>query len=204
MKPGQMAGWFDSPIESFKAAVNDALAQWSGALADLDTAYAEFNVNRDFAHEDADLSPRWNDLDGKVAVVEGTIQSVGNAITSIQDFFKSIGSAVGSAVGLSGMGLLPVVPWALVGLVTAGVAAIYVLVNALRQFNVDVTNKRIAEKNIELVSQGLDPLPYMGAAEAGTGGGLFAGLPETAKWIAYAAIAYFAYELLKGNRRGHA
>jgi hypothetical protein len=194
-----MNGWLDSPIESFKAAYASAVAKWNAALSDLDAAYTEFLTHEAEVQDDPEMSARYDDLSGKVNLLQSTIQNVSGAITSVQDFFKSIGSAVGMS-GAPGLGLIPAIPWALVGLVTAGIAGVYVVVNALRGFNLDATNKGIAKTNLQLASEGKPMIPYV----TGSGSGLFDGLSETAKYVAYGLAAWIAYQLIKDSNRGNA
>jgi hypothetical protein len=195
-----MDGWFDSPVESFKASWNDAIGQWQAALAALDAAYSEFLANQEFASEDTDLSPRWLDLADKVAMLQATVDGVGGAIASARNFFTGIGNAVGLSGKRSGLGLLPVIPWALVGLVSAAVAGVYVVVNSLRQFNIDVTNKKIAEQNILNSQQGKPLIPLISVSDSS--GGVFSGVSDTAKWITYGVIGYMLLKFLEGNSRG--
>lgn len=194
-----LAGWFDSPIETFKAKYNEVIAKWNDALAALDAERTDFYANQDFAQSDPDLGPQWSALDGKLSMLQSTIDNVSGAATSIVNFLRSVTDGLGiTSAGVSGLGILPAIPWALVGLVAAGSAAVWALAHEVRLFNLDATNKRLAIENIARSQQGLPPLDLV--ADSSSSGGIFAGLSDVAKWATYAAIAFALLKLLEGKR----
>lgn len=199
-----MNGWFDSPIESFKQMYQDAVDKWNAALEALDAAHTEFVANYEYASGDPDLFGQWSSIDNKVGILQGTIDTVKSAMSSVGSFFSSVGSAVGLTpqATMNGLGFLPAVPWALVGVIAASSAGVWAIVNEIRGFNVDVTNKRIAEQNLLRAEQGLEPLPYV--TSAGSGGlfaGAFDGLSSTAKWIALGIGAYVVLQMVQSRKR---
>lgn len=198
-----MNGWFDSPIESFKQMYQDAVDNWTAALQALDAAHTEFVANYDYAQGDPDLFGQWSSIDNKVGILQGTIDTVKSAMTSVGNFFGGVGSAVGLTpqAAMNGLGFLPAVPWALVGVIAASSAGVWVIVNEMRGFNVDVTNKRIAEQNILRAQQGLELLPYVPSGGGGLFAGAFDGLSSTAKWIALGIAGYVALQLVQSRKR---
>lgn len=196
-----MDGWFDSPIESAKQAYNDAVGKWQSMLADLDAAVANFNSVQDLVADDPVLQDRWNTANGHLQLFQDTINSVKSAITTIVGWFNSAGQAVSSAVGLSGMGALPVIAW--IGIVTAGVAAGTALIYELRGVYTDTINAQIAQQNIVNSQQNKPLIPFLDMGSPG-GGGLLSGVSDTAKWITIGVLGYLAYEAFKETRKGHA
>lgn len=210
-------GWLDSPIESFKAAYNGAIAKWQDALASLDSAYAEFQANRDYALSDDELGPRWSELDGKISFLQSTIQGVSNAKDAIVNFISSFGepgvdntildsrdylaqSGLSGRKNMGGMGFLPAIPWSFVALITAGVAAVWTIVNQLRSFNVDVLNRKIAEQNILNSQTGKPLIPFidLGPPE---GGGVLSGLSDTTKWAVIGLLGMLAFKAFNEHKR---
>jgi hypothetical protein len=196
-----MDGWFDSPIESFKAAYNDGVTKWREALAAFDIAYAEFMDNQAYAQTDDALSGKWGDLSGKVSLLQSTIEGVESAIASIVNFFGGIGQTMGLSgrQTMQGLGVLPAIPWALVALVTAGIAGVWALTNEMRGFNIDVANSKIAEENIRRSQNNEPPLPFIDLG--GPSGGLFAGVSSTAKWVAIGVLGYLALNMVEKRRQ---
>lgn len=181
-----MKGWLDSPIDTFRQRYEEGVANWQAALAQLDAAYVEFNANQAFAAQDPQLAARWADLDGKVSFLQGTIETVAGAMQSVQDFFSGVADTLGFSSGstMQGMGfVIPAVPWALVGLVTAGATAVWAVVNQLRGFNVDIANRQIAQQNIVNAQNGQPPIPYIDLGPPGGGaGGVLSDIGSLVKW----------------------
>lgn len=181
-----MKGWLDSPIDTFRQRYEEGVANWQAALAQLDAAYAEFTANQAFAAQDPQLAARWADLDGKVSFLQGTIETVAGAMQSVQDFFAGIGDTLGFSNGstMQGLGFVfPAVPWALVGLVATGAAAVWGVVNQLRGFNVDIANRQIAQQNIANAQNGQPPIPYIDLGPPGGGaGGVLSDIGGLVKW----------------------
>lgn len=198
-----MKGWLDSPIESFKETYRQLIDKWQAAMDALDAAYGEFRGNYDYAQQDAELASKWAELDGKVSLLETTVQGASDAIDGMKNFFSSVGSSIGLSgreMTMKGMGILPAVPWALVGIVTAGIAGIWLVINALRAFNIDVTNRKIAEQNIINSQEGKPSIPYLDLSDSSVGG-VFSALPDTAKWAAIGVIGFLLIRAFDhGNR----
>ena len=196
-----MKGWFDSPIESLKAAYNEAVQKWQAALQSLDFEYEQFMQHRDYALSDDELAPRWNDLNGKIDLLQTTIQGVKDAIDTIADFFAGIGEAVGLSGGrtMQGLGALPALPWAWVAVITAGTATVWALVNSVHTFNVDAINRQISEQNVIRAQRGEAPLPFVDLDPPG--GGFMAGLSSTAKWAVIGLLGIMAFKAYSDNQR---
>lgn len=217
-----MHGWFDDPIGSFKQQYNDAVAKWQDALAALDAAYAEFQANHDYAQDDPDLSARYDDLSSKVDALRTTMTTVQGAIGDARGFIAAIGSAVtggemadeastnvdpmGNVIngyrGLAGLGVLPAIPWAVVALVTASVAGVWVVINQVRGFNLDVANKKIAAQNILNAQEGKPLIPLL-STDGGAAGGFWSGMPETARWAAIGLGIYMLFTYLDKHHGHH-
>lgn len=199
-----MKGWLDSPIDTFRQRYEEGVANWQAALAQLDAAYAEFTANQAFAAQDPQLAARWADLDGKVSFLQGTIETVAGAMQSVQDFFGGVADTLGFSSGstMQGMGfVLPAVPWALVGLVTAGAAAVWGVVNQLRGFNVDIANRQIAQQNILNAQNGQPPIPYIDLGPPGGGaGGVLSDIGSLVKWGIGGAIALMLIRQFENSR----
>ncbi len=196
-----MNGWLDSPIESFKAAYNEAIEKWTDALSAFDAAYSEFVENEQYVHtsDDTRLVSQYDDAAGRVGLIQSTIQGVRDAMSSIGSFIGGVGSAIGlSGVQTArGMGfILPAIPWALVATITAGVAALYTVTNYMLSSNTAVANAKIAEQNILNSQQGLPLIPFI-ELQTAQSGGIFSGLSDTAKWLTYGILGYFALKLLE-------
>lgn len=195
-----LSGWFDSPIEEFKLRYSDVQQRWNSALVALDQERVTFYANENFARSDPELMPAFETLEGKLNFMQSTISGVQSAFSSVVDFFSGIGNVLGIGNNsLSGLGVIPAIPWATVALITTGIAGVWALARELRSFNVDVTNKQIALANIARAEQGLDPLPYVN--EISSGGGFFEGVNETAKYLVIGALIVFVLPKLLDNRK---
>lgn len=196
-----MRGWFDSPIESLKSAYNTAVQKWQAALSALDSEYEQFMQHRDYALTDDELAPRWHDLNGKIDLMQSTIQGVQDAVASIVEFFQGVGETVGLSGRntLQGLGALPALPWALIATIGAGTAAVWTLANSVHTFNVDAINRQIAEQNVIRVERGEAPLPFIDLSPPG--GGFMAGLSGTTKWMVIGVLGIMAFKALNDSQR---
>ncbi|HJW55868.1 MAG TPA: hypothetical protein VJ577_11390 [Burkholderiaceae bacterium] len=198
-----LQGWFDSPIESFRNAYNEAADNWRNAMAMLDAAYNEFQANREYALSDDELAGQYGDLDSRVSLLQSTIQGVESAISTITNFFSSVGQAIGlsGSQTIQGLGVLPAIPWALVTLITAGIAGVWAVINSLREFNTTVANKKIAEQNIINSQNGAPLIPYLDLGPpGGPGGGLLSGVSGTVKWAAIGLLGFMLLSMYKERR----
>lgn len=194
-----LQGWFDSPIETAKAKYQQYIADWNNALQQLDTERYNFYSNPSAA-DDPDLSERYHSLDNKLSLLQSTIDGTNNAVSSVMDFIRGVGASVGLSgiQTVNGLGLAPIAVAGWVALILAGTAAVWALINELRAFNVDVTNKQIAQENIRRSQSGQSPLPLIDTRSTGP----LAGISDTAKWISVGVIGYFLLKLIS-NERGH-
>lgn len=200
----KLKGWFDSPIDTFRQRYEEGVANWQAALAELDVAYAAFVANQAYAAQDPQLAARWNELDGKVSFLQGTIETVAGAMQSVQDFFAGVANTIGFSSGstMQGLGFVwPAVPWALVGLVATGAAAVWAVVNQLRGFNVDIANRQIADQNILNAQNGQPPIPYIDLGPPGGGaGGVFSDISSLVKWGIGGAVVLMLMRQFENTR----
>lgn len=172
-------------------------AQYTAAVADLEAASAELDlaesnllsISDDVAANGsgADLDA-WNDAYARVIGAQSTRDSALQSAQTVAGWLQS----AKAAFGLSGLGVLPVVPWALVAAIAAGASALYAAANAGNAiFNAWQINAWNAES---LRRQQAGDAPLIGGPVlADTSGGISAGIGSAADIAQYAMWGLIAF-----------
>lgn len=167
-------------VDDFRARVDAAIADYQSAGARLAQSESYLYDVASIAQQDEHTAAEWQSNLEKVIAAQSTIEGVESAINSVRGFFNSIGEFFSlSGVKTRPLGFVfPAVPWALVGLITAGTAAMLVISDSVNSF-------------VDRMSPGYVP-------KRSTIGEI----SDTVKWIIGGAVALMIVpELLKSRAR---
>lgn len=188
--------------------------QINAAVTDLDNASAQLNLSASnlssiqddvYASGDDSAISQYQDAVNRVNSTQSARDSALAAAQQARDFI----SATAPSVGLSGLGLLPAIPWAFVAAIVAGTAAIYAAANFANTFFNQWQIRRWNDANIAQQQAGGEPLqgqPLLADTSLGITSGfagigsIFSGMGDLTKWIVLGIGAYFVIKMLPADK----
>lgn len=170
-------------IAGFRQRFQDAVNALDAKVTELNDVEARlFNVRMQADLDEADAA-EWQTQYNKVLAAQSTVQAAQNAVNEVSNWWNGIKSYF----GMSGLGLLPAIPWGTIALITAGTAAIAAVIYSANQFIDRMNIKAWNDENIRRSQEGLDPLPK---PETSSGPSLFADISDLGK-VAIVGFAVF-------------
>lgn len=170
---------------NFKQKFSDAVAQLDNASAALDQAENNLYAVQYQASLDPNDYAEWQDNFAKVNAAISTRDAARGAVATASGWIGNIKSAF----GLSGLGLLPEIPYATVAIITGGAAAIWAVVQAANAFVDKMNLKAWNDENIRRSQNGQIPLPDSTRPVPLSSPSIFAGVTDLSKIIVFGAIA---------------
>ena len=123
-------GWFDDPAVNFRDQFNAQVSAFDSRVAALAQAETELWDVQDaiWASNDQAALMEWDNAMQRVIAMSATVESVRAQIQSVSAWWASVKDSLGitgeSGGALSGLGLIPAVPWSVIALIVGGTAAI--------------------------------------------------------------------------------
>src|SRR5574340_671305 len=171
-------------IASFQQKFQDAVNALDSKVAELnDTEAALFAVQLQASLDQTDTA-EWQAQYDKVLAAQSTVQAAQNAVNEVSNWWNGIKSYF----GMSGLGLLPTIPWGTIALITAGTAAIAAIIASANAFIDRMNIKAWNAENIRRSQEGLDPLP---SPEPRSTPSIFADVSELGKVAIIGFVVFF-------------
>lgn len=179
-------------IAGFRQRFQDAVNALDAKVTELNDVEARlFNIRMQADLDEVDAA-EWQTQYNKVLAAQSTVQAAQNAVNEVSNWWNGIksyftGLAGIKMNGMSGLGLLPAIPWGTIALITAGTAAIAAVIYSANQFIDRMNIKAWNDENIRRSQEGLEPLPK---PETSSGPSLFADISDLGK-VAIVGFAVF-------------
>ena len=166
-------------IETVSAEYDAIVNQWRAKVAEFQTALATFMENR----EDAlalGFGTEWNELYSRAQAIQSTLTGIASGLSSAYNWIKGV-------FGLDGLGVIPVIP---IAIITGSIATLAYFINQLFQFNQKIAFAKSMNYTPEQTNALLDAGGILGNSESKS---------ILATVLIGGAILYFVPRLMKDN-----
>lgn len=175
-------------FETIEQEYNDALARWQNAVASFEAERARLEQNYPLAQAAGpDELEDWQTQYNRAVVMKQAISDIQAQLGGAVSWFKNIFGLN----GLRGMGVVPLIP---IAIITGSISGLVALTYAISSYNAELERKWGYIKERGDVTPG-DLVDILGA-----GGGIVPDAKNVAAFIVIAGLAlYFGPRLLKGK-----
>ena len=167
----------------------DALARWDSAVIDFEAERARLEQNYELAKlAGPDELAAWQTQYDRAVVMKQAVSDIQAQLGGAVSWFKN----VFGLNGLQGMGVIPLIP---IAVITGSISGLIALTYAIRSYNAELERKwgYIKERGNITPGELTDIL--------GAGGGIVPEVKNVAAFIVIAGLAlYFGPRLLKGGK----
>lgn len=166
----------------------DAVARFKAAAAQMEQSYQRLLALRDYAASRPALSARYRALVSRASTIRSTVADIKAKLESAVDWFRSIGAAV----GLNGLGVLPIL----------GIAAIAAAIALITKWTTDAAVFfRAVNEQRRLEAAGVAPERAAEIVRETAAAARGAGLDKWLPLVLLAGVGWFAWSQMQRGRR---
>lgn len=187
-----MNGWLDDSIQGFADRFNTAVANLDAQVTQMAATEAQLWDVQPYVQSsgDAALQRDWDAAMQRIIATGTTVESVRAQVQTVAGWWQGVRSSFSgvqvSVPGvLSGMGLLPAIPWSVVAALVGGAAAVAGAIYAASKVIDSVRRRELQAENVDRTNRGEPPLADVAPPDTG---GMFAGLSDAVMWAVGGAV----------------
>ena len=194
-----------SLFDQVKQKFNDAVAQLDDASIQLDNAEANLASIQDDLFTNGNLNDHiyWTKINNQIIAAQATRNAARDTVNQVASWIQNIKTSL----GLSNLGILPAIPWALIAGIVAAAAALYAIANLANTLFNDWQIAQWNAANIAAQQAGEPALigsPQLARTDMGITTGvsnIFSNAGDLVKWIAIALAIWLVVPML-GKKHG--
>ena len=166
-------------IESITSEYDAAVARWREKVAEFQSALSLFIANRADAVA-LGFGDEWNQLYSRAQAIQSTLTGIADGLSGIYGWVKDV-------FGLGGLGVVPLIP---IAVITGSIATLAYFINQILQFNQKIALAKSMNYTPAQVNELLDAGGILGNSQSNT---------ILATVLIGGALLYFVPRLMKGK-----
>ena len=166
-------------IDTISAEYDAAVQTWRARVAEFQAQMEAFMSNQADAVA-LGFGEEWNQLYSRAAAIQSTLTGIADGLSSVYSWVKSV-------FGLNGLGVVPLVP---VAIITGSIATLVYFINQLYQFNQKIAYAKSMNYTAQQTNELLDAGGIIGNSQSKS---------ILATVLIGGALLYFVPRIMKGK-----